>query len=99
LIKSFKPTSDDNKTINNLFKSQNKIDFLILPYFMTRSKNEVEILLKQLKTNGVFFIRELEFSFEDYKYELSVFFKSNVFHLKILIDEHEQCSVENTFKV
>jgi hypothetical protein len=99
LVESFKRSNDDNKIIHSNVKSQNTIDYLILPYFISRSRDEIENLLKRLKMDGVFFIRELELSLEEYKYELSVYYKSNVYHLRILIDENEQCSIENRLNV
>lgn len=93
--------NDDNKISNQVKRTKvsNKTDYLILPYFTTRPRDEVENLLTRLKINGVFFIRQLESTLEELEYELSVYYKSNVYHLKIQIDEYEQCSIENRFKV
>ena len=103
LIKAFKLPNNDNKINDQVkvdrVKISNKTDYLILPYFTTRPRDDVENLLKQLKINGGFFIRELESPLEELEYELSVYYKSNVYHFRIQIDEYEQCSIENRFKV
>ena len=84
------PKSDDGTNDNNLD---------ILPYFLKKiSRDEIDQMLKVIRENEVFFIRKLTEKDQDtpqeVPYELAIYYKSYVYHLKIFKSLYEEYSVE-----